>query len=268
MYELHKLPTEFPMSFKSYTLTDKQYFVPHWHENIEIIHITEGRVRLLLDSKEVQAGVGDTLIVNTNVIHQFFAEKGSLSYHCLIMSVDFLKQVGLDFSRFVVKDCVNDNNIALLFSSVDELIKRKPPYYKAEVLGEALRVASMLLRNYTDEVRRGDLGRKNVKTEIVKKAVSYMKENFADEITLEKICEEIGASRSYFCHSFKEMTGMTATAMLNFIRCREAKRILMNSEYNVCETANRCGFTNMSYFSKTYRAIMGQKPSETMQERQ
>ena len=81
---------------------------------------------------------------------------------------------------------------------------------------------------------------------------------------LDEVCSEIGVSKCYFCHIFKEVTGMTAIKMLNFIRCQEVKIVFFNSEGNIWETAHKCGFENMSYFTKTYKLIMGELPSKTM----
>lgn len=262
MYETHKLTANYPMSFASFKLSETSYFTPHWHENIELIHVTKGNIRAILDSKEVCGGVGNTLVVNTNAMHQFFSTDGDLEYHCLIMSVEFLKQLGLDFSELKVAPCVKDDNITLLFSHIADIVKNKLLYYKPESLAETLKIASILLRNYTSGDSADPTGRNNAKTELVKKSISYMKKNFEKQITLEDICCEIGVSKCYFCHAFKEITGMTAIKMLNFIRCQEAKRLFLNSEGNVWETAHRCGFENMSYFTKTYKSIMGELPSK------
>ena len=262
MYETHNLTADYPMSFCSYTRPDTLYFTPHWHENIELIHITRGSTRAILGAEEVCGGVEDTFVVNTNTMHQFFSTGGVLEYHCLIMSVEFLKQFGLDFTQLQVEPCVNDDNITLLFSSIADIVKKKQPYYKPLSLGEAMKIAAVLMREYTAEENTDTRDRNDSKTELVKKAITYMKKNYAQQITLEDICSEVSISKCYFCHIFKEVTGMSAIKMLNFIRCQEARRIFLSEEDNVFETAHKCGFENMSYFTKTYKSIMGVLPSE------
>ena len=252
------------MSFSAYKRLDTSYFAPHWHENIELIHVTKGNARAILDSKEVSGGVGNTFVVNTNAMHQFFSTDGVLEYQCLIIGIESLKQMGLDFTEHQVALCINDEDVTSLFSSVAKIVKNKQSYYEPESFAEALKIATILLRKYAVKNSDESTDRNKNKTELVKKSISYMKKNFERQLSLEEMCSEIGVSKCYFCHIFKEVTGMTAIKMLNFIRCQEAKRILLNSEGNVWETAHKCGFENMSYFTKTYKEIMGELPSRVM----
>ena len=49
---------------------------------------------------------------------------------------------------------------------------------------------------------------------------------------------------------------------INNLRCREAERMLRSGEETVGEVARRCGFDNLSYFTRTFRAVVGKTPSE------
>ena len=263
MYEKHRLTAAYPMRFVNHERPYMSYFVPHWHENIEIINITEGSARVILNSREVRGGVGTTFVVNSGYIHQYFSTKGTLKYHCLIISVEFLKQLGLDFTDIEAELCVNDDNITRLFASLGDIVKQQKQYYKPESIAEALKIATMLMREHT--VRSGIIAaEKNNKTELVKKSISYLRNNFEKQLTLDTVCSEVGVSKYYLCHAFKDVTKMTFTKMLNYIRCQEAKRLFLNSEANVCEAARKCGYENMSYFTKTYKSVMGCLPSEDM----
>ena len=74
-----------------------------------------------MDSKEVSGGAGTTFVVITNAMHQFFSTDGGLEYQCLIMGVEDLKQIGLDFSGHQVSLCINDEDVSSLFSSVAKI---------------------------------------------------------------------------------------------------------------------------------------------------
>ncbi|MBR5157776.1 MAG: helix-turn-helix transcriptional regulator [Clostridia bacterium] len=263
MYELHKHNPTFPMTFKPFIINELSKFSPHWHENIELLHITKGRARAIIGAQEVFADAGDTIIVNTDTIHQLYSVSGDLEYYCLIIEIEFLKQVGLDFTETAVSSIVCDNSIALLFTQIASIVKAKDAYYESDVCSCALKIANILMKNYESAKNTDALNQKDAKTELVKSAITYMKKNFERNINLDDICRDVGFTKCYFCHTFKEITGMTATNMLNIIRCKEAHRILKNTNDNVLEAALKCGFSNASYFTKTYKAIMGQMPSET-----
>ena len=92
-----------------------------------------------------------------------------------------------------------------------------------------------------------------------------MKSNYGERLTLEKIAEEAGLSKYYFARAFKKTTGMTVVSFLNIIRCRYARGLLLNKKHSVREAAYLCGFENDSYFSKTFKKVMGYLPSEVTQ---
>ena len=251
------------MTFKSFTINETSRFSPHWHENIELLHITKGKARAIIGAQEIFAETGNTIVVNTDTIHQLYSVSGNLEYYCLIIEIEFLKQVGLDFTEIAVNNLVCDDNITLLFSQIASIVKSKETYYESDVCSHALKIANILMKNYESVKNTDALNQKDAKTELVKSAITYMKKNFEKDINLDNICRDIGFTKCYFCHAFKEVTGMTATNMLNIIRCKEAHRLLKNTNYNVLEAALKCGFSNASYFTKTYKTIMGQMPSET-----
>ena len=55
---------------------------------------------------------------------------------------------------------------------------------------------------------------------------------------------------------------MTVVAYINATRCRNARNLLLGQKHSVSEVAALCGFENSSYFSKTFKAVMGCLPSD------
>ena len=61
------------------------------------------------------------------------------------------------------------------------------------------------------------------------------------------------------------ITQTTINQYINMLRCNEAKVLLSQGKQSVTEIGTHCGFNSMSYFSKTYRKIIGELPSQTME---
>ena len=118
-------------------------------------------------------------------------------------------------------------------------------------------------RNYIIGLRDAS-SEKNTKKAMVKKAIKYIRKNYSNPLSLDEIAAGIGFSRYYFCHIFKEMTGMSVISYINLIRCENAKSLMLLRKYSISEIALMCGFENFSYFSKTYKKYMGRLPSEDM----
>ena len=94
-------------------------------------------------------------------------------------------------------------------------------------------------------------------------AIRYIKQNYNQSITVDEIVNHVGFSRAYFSREFKKHTGVSLITYLNYIRCSQARNMLGKGT-SINETAEACGFQNLSYFSKTYRKLMGVLPSADM----
>ena len=88
----------------------------------------------------------------------------------------------------------------------------------------------------------------------------YINKNYMEDITLEKMCETVNMSYSYFSRMFKSITGTTFKEYLNTIRIDRAENLLVNTNKTATEICIKCGFNNPAYFSKVYKEIKGISP--------
>lgn len=97
---------------------------------------------------------------------------------------------------------------------------------------------------------------------LVKKAISYISQNFADSITLETLAKEVHLNPAYFSTIFKKETGSSFKEYLNMVRVEESKRLLTNTDYSLIDIAVATGFENQSYFSKVFKKFTGLTPKQ------
>ena len=74
--------------------------------------------------------------------------------------------------------------------------------------------------------------------------------------------EKIGISQSYFRHLYRKYAGISFTADIISARMSMAERLLKNTTMNVNEIAEKCGYSDYSFFMKTFRKINGMTPSD------
>lgn len=99
-------------------------------------------------------------------------------------------------------------------------------------------------------------------TYLVNKALSYMKANYAEDLSLKNIADELYISTWYISKLLRKETGRTFIDILNEIRIQEAKKLLHEPKYKIYEVANRVGFTDVPYFTKLFKRIIGLTPME------
>ncbi|CAH1192624.1 HTH-type transcriptional activator RhaS [Paenibacillus allorhizoplanae] len=98
----------------------------------------------------------------------------------------------------------------------------------------------------------------------VKKAINYISENYASNVTVKEIANLVGLNTVYFGALFKNETGILVNQYLTQTRINHAEDMLQNGECNVTEAAERCGYSDLSHFRKQFKMIKGYSPSQCL----
>ncbi len=93
-------------------------------------------------------------------------------------------------------------------------------------------------------------------------AKQYIKENYMKPISLEEVSDYVGFNASYFSTVFKKETGINFLEYLSEVRMNEAKELLKNTKLNVSEICEKVGYSDVKYFTKFFKRIVGIKPNE------
>lgn len=105
----------------------------------------------------------------------------------------------------------------------------------------------------------------NVKNrDLLYRAVSYIRQNYQGDITLQDVAAEVGLNPTYFSKLFGDELGISFTDYLNRVRI-EAAKLLMPEDLSLAEISQRVGFNDQSYFSKVFRKLEGQPPRKWRQ---
>ncbi len=92
----------------------------------------------------------------------------------------------------------------------------------------------------------------------IETAVSFIRQNFSQDLTLTSVAEELGLSAPYFSNLFKQQTGENFITYLNNLRISHALYLLEQDEYDLDEIARQCGYYSKKYFLETFKRITGQ----------
>lgn len=96
----------------------------------------------------------------------------------------------------------------------------------------------------------------------LQRAVAHIVRHYARHISESEVARLCEMSPSRFCREFKAAFGMTFVEHLSRHRVTEAKRLLGNRSMSVSDVAAAVGFTDPSYFTRVFRKVTGDSPSE------
>lgn len=95
---------------------------------------------------------------------------------------------------------------------------------------------------------------------VVQRAVSYIQERYAQQITIKEYCTMCKMSTPYFGHLFKTETGMFFNNYLNQCRMCSAISLLHETDLKINDIAEKCGFSSPSYFIFCFKKQTGLSP--------
>ena len=93
-------------------------------------------------------------------------------------------------------------------------------------------------------------------------AINYIEANYDKAMTLGEIARASYLSVSRLAHVFKEQMGMTMIDYLTSVRIEKAKYLLLATDLNCTEVCFKVGYNNQSYFTRTFKELVGMTPRQ------
>lgn len=97
---------------------------------------------------------------------------------------------------------------------------------------------------------------------VMKEIVSYIAEHLTEEMTLTSVASLFGMHPVHLARKFKQETGTTFIGYVNQHRVYLAKYYFHEDVYQLSEVAYLSGFNSHSYFTKVFKKITGETPTE------
>lgn len=91
--------------------------------------------------------------------------------------------------------------------------------------------------------------------------LQYINENFAEDISMQIIADKLSLNMSYLSQLFKKEAGTTFVKYLTDIRLNKAKELLRDTELQLNEISESCGFRDYFYFIKQFKKYANETPT-------
>ena len=232
----------------------------NWHESIEIIYVDDGEGTIICDFEEHSVGRGDIFIINSDVLHSLRSDS-YMSYYYLIVDSNFCKLCDLDVAKIHFEGKVCDSWATSMFGAVLRTYLETGEFHKAKIRAKVLDFMVYLCEKYGSG--KEESNKKHDKNfENIRKSIIYIRDNIKEKITVDQLALIAKMSKYHFIREFKRITHFTPIMYINVTRIELAKKLLSEKKMSVAEVCEKCGFENLSYFTKTYKNYTGITPSQ------
>lgn len=252
------------------------YSQPHWHPEVEIVCVRDGKMRYHANAEEVRLGSGDCLVLNSRRIH--FAEPvdaSGCSYDILLFAPEGLLANDALVSLYVEPlveldsfDCLrlpaDEEDAARVreaFDRLHALVREQPYAFELECSVEVACLWTMVVVRckagipFANRVPQEELAS-------VKSMVSYVKENHAGKVTLSEIAQAGQTSKTKCSQLFREYLDASPIDFLITYRLERSRALLDRTDKPIADIAGECGFSSQGYYSKAFKQKYGMAPSE------
>ena len=100
---------------------------------------------------------------------------------------------------------------------------------------------------------------------IIQRAISFINENYKNNLTLSTVANLVHLNASYFSSIFKKETSLSFSSYLNKVRIEKSKLLLKNYDESILNIALEVGFEDQSYFTKVFKLLTKMTPKEYQQ---
>ena len=250
----------------------------HWHDEWEAVRITRGNCLVAAGNHKTVLHEGEGFFIQSGTLH------GCWDIHnsgCMFHSIVFHPRlVGGSLDSIFHQQFVQP----LLETHGPELLLLSPgiPWQKQalDALEEAWRQCVLEEAGFPFRVRNAlselvwllhanlspaasPVSGKCIRdAQRIKTMLSFIHGQFASELNTAVIAASASVSESECLRCFRSTIGTTPIQYLKQYRIRQAARLLAETREKVSDIAIRCGFLDMSYFTKVFREQMGCTPSQ------
>lgn len=250
----------------------------HFHSEYELVLIVEGYGKLFIGDNVIAFGPGELVLLGKDIPHVWICDKTFYDQGLKLHSCSIVAQ----FSEL----CFPLGLLELIeFKHIKELLKRamlgisfqntNTPAIKKQFLKLAsatglekytllIAILQQLAKhsNFKTLINRALMPiTQNKNNTRLEKVISYIVSNYSKAITISNVANIANMNESSFCRYFKSQTDKTVVQFLNEIRIGYACKLILDGRLQISQIGYECGFNNLSYFHRQFKAITGTTPA-------
>jgi AraC-like DNA-binding protein len=96
----------------------------------------------------------------------------------------------------------------------------------------------------------------------ISKAVTWLKQNFAENLQVDDLASRVGMSPSSFRQHFRTLTGTSPLQYQKTLRLQEARQLMLSENLDAGIASGRVGYESPSQFSREYSRLFGAPPQQ------
>ncbi|MBE7050943.1 MAG: helix-turn-helix domain-containing protein [Ruminococcaceae bacterium] len=255
---------EYPEPFIRLQKSEKSVNMPylHFHEGHEIYIMIEGAVNYILPDDTYELNSGTFILINPFTIHKKVTKTDVYTTFLINFNSNILKKY---FTDEALKKILNPFSTLpygkLSEQAIQKILKLASRLEKTkDKVMIAMSIAEILhLLDKSEPLRSTH---PDAEETLDKSVYEYVANNLDKRITLDTLASELYISKQALTSQFQKNYGTSPIYFVNRVKMNFAHSMLLYPEFSIERISKYCGFNSLSYFSKVFKDVFGQTPSE------
>lgn len=255
-------------------------FLWHWHPAIELTFVTKGRMLYKVNDGSYHLRQGEALFGNAGTLHTgsmfqnqdceytsvTFDPKLIYGFEKSILYSKYMKPILQNFSLPAIHFDFSQKWHQEILNIIKDIIaieSSQYPTYEIDILIQLdLFWKQLYLHNETLPQNK-PYDKSNY--DRIRNILSYIEENHASKLTLEKIADHIHLCKGECSRIFKKYMKVSLFEFILQYRIEKSMEYLLHTKYPIVDIAASVGFHDSNYFTKAFRKQTGCSPTKYRQ---
>lgn len=270
----HHGAVRFPFNIYPCTIPgDFRQVAVHWQDSMELIYIKRGSGFVQTGAQVCPAQRGDIFVLTPGTLHAIRqAENRTMEYENIIFDLELLGGsedlcaekylLPLQSGRLALPEHITPDEawypqVAACLWEAEEASRCKQFGYELCIKGALLRFLALLIAQ-----SKALPPAEKVNTQRLRTVLQWLSAHYSEPVCVADAAALCRCSPNHFMRWFRQMTGQTFIVFLREYRLNAAAEALHTTEDTVLSIAEQCGFENLSYFNREFKAHFGMTPRE------
>lgn len=233
---------------------------PHWHSDLELFLVESGSLTIELGTTMVYVPRGSLCVVPSNVVHTFLSSEKATVFVNARLPLQWLLAYELD-------DFFKTGYLVKASAKLSQVFKELvfTPYAKLNELfakAKLLEIATLLMSGSEHILQRIDTDNIKHDTDLTLEIQTFIERGVDQNITLSDLANHLGISENYCSTLVKQQTSFNFKEYVNYVRLREAEKLLRATNLKVSDICFSAGFNSIPSFNRNFKNFKGVSPTE------
>ncbi|BCJ94881.1 AraC family transcriptional regulator [Anaerocolumna cellulosilytica] len=266
----------YPFTIYKVRMPETFYQFPlHYHGEVELIHVSEGKGIITVNLKPYVVTAGTIAFISPGILHSMEQCPGEpFVYRNFIFDLKMVLTHTSDESTLktllpimankiyfpVIIDKQHPLNVPLTayISTMQQIHDTRLPGYELAIKSQIMLIIYLLTSN--NQLLTDNYYFKFTVSKL-KKVLFYISRHYEESISIQDAAAIFGSSPSHFMRFFKNTTGSSFIQYLNDYRLNIAQEQLLTTSCSILDIAVNAGFNNLSYFNRMFKNKFQESPS-------